>query len=980
MIKAPWRVFSALALLTAIACGDDDNGTEPEGSISVSASPTTLTVQQGASGTVNVTLTRGGGFAAPVTVTVEGLPAGVTASVNPTSLTGTTTSAVVTVNVASTVPAGNYPVTVRGSATGIGAATAQYTLTVTAAPTANYTLSATAASAAQGGSGTSTISIARTNFTGAVALTLENPPAGITGTFNPASATGDNSVLTINVAGTVAPGTQNLTVKGTAAGQADKTTTVALTVTAAQAANYTLTAAPATLTINAGGNSQTTVTIARTNFTGTVNLALDAPPAGITATFDPAAATGNTSTATINVAGTVAPGNHTLTIKGTATGIADKTTTVALTVGAAAGFTIAANPTTLTIAPGANSTSTVTIVRTNFTTDVALSLLNPPAGITGTFTPALLTGTTTLTSSLQVNVAGTVQPGSYPITVRGVGGAITQTATITVTVPAAGSNVTFAMQPTTLTIQQGSSGQATLNVTRTNFSDNIVPSVTGNPAGMTVTFNPNPISGNSATVTVNVGAGVAAGSSTLTISGGVAPGNPSTTLAVTVTPQSSGGAIVYEFCTNDAPPLKFWRQSGGTWAEVAPTTGTGVTRFSFDISGATGGIAWVRSVASASVRNSMRTTKSLTTIQQFGRGREKLTQVRARLTNQRGAVTNQTGALTNPHFETFVMFALTTEITTLRETCTTPTLPTPVNKAFTVTGMAASEQGFLTYGTDGESLSSATANYTLSTAPGTYDWLAAFGPAPVLPSFASVWTHYRLGRGEPTSNTTPVAINRTGATAFTTVPFTVTGGAGGSFNAIFQTLISPSGAIFALPVGDPFSMATSGNLVFLAPGDRLATDMNGVTMTNVEVGADFIGARAQIQWFGQNPPASANFTLPATVPTFTVTAVNGAPVPTWTVAGQIPAGFQTNDSEIEVSYTGAGESTLYTIIATRGWLTANNMSTSYSLTGPTLPGYLATWAPAAPLFDAQVALFSNFRTAPTAGVVSAFSFRLVESP
>jgi hypothetical protein len=33
--------------------------------------------------------------------------------------------------------------------------------------------------------------VARTNFAGGVALTLDAPPAGITGTFNPQPATGD---------------------------------------------------------------------------------------------------------------------------------------------------------------------------------------------------------------------------------------------------------------------------------------------------------------------------------------------------------------------------------------------------------------------------------------------------------------------------------------------------------------------------------------------------------------------------------------------------------------------------------------------------------------------------------------------------------------------------------------------------------------------------------------------------------------------
>jgi len=137
---SPRRVFSALALFTAIGCGGGDES-GPTGSIQLTASPSALTLQQGGTGTVTVTLVRGGGFADPVNVTVTGLPSGVTLSVTPAQLTGTTTQAVVTVNVASTVPAGTYTATVTGTATGIGSTTVTYSLTVTATPT--YALTAT---------------------------------------------------------------------------------------------------------------------------------------------------------------------------------------------------------------------------------------------------------------------------------------------------------------------------------------------------------------------------------------------------------------------------------------------------------------------------------------------------------------------------------------------------------------------------------------------------------------------------------------------------------------------------------------------------------------------------------------------------------------------------------------------------------------------------------------------------------------------
>lgn len=52
----------------------------PAGTVTLSLSPTTRAIERGASGTVAVTVTRGGGFAGAVTVSLSGLPADVTAN------------------------------------------------------------------------------------------------------------------------------------------------------------------------------------------------------------------------------------------------------------------------------------------------------------------------------------------------------------------------------------------------------------------------------------------------------------------------------------------------------------------------------------------------------------------------------------------------------------------------------------------------------------------------------------------------------------------------------------------------------------------------------------------------------------------------------------------------------------------------------------------------------------------------------------
>src|SRR5438046_6392227 len=85
-------------------------------------------------------------------------------------------------------------------------------------PAADYTLSLAPAALTivQGATGSSTVTITRTNFAGAVTLSLGGAPTGVTGAFNPAAPTGTSSALTVSVGAAVVPGVYNLTVDGTA--------------------------------------------------------------------------------------------------------------------------------------------------------------------------------------------------------------------------------------------------------------------------------------------------------------------------------------------------------------------------------------------------------------------------------------------------------------------------------------------------------------------------------------------------------------------------------------------------------------------------------------------------------------------------------------------------------------------------------------------------------------------------------------------
>jgi pseudomonalisin len=97
----------------------------------ISASPTSVSVVQGASGTSTITTSVSGGFNSAISLTASGAPAGTTVSFNPSSIAAPGSgSSTMTISVGATTAAGSYTITVTGSG-GSKTHTASVTLTVT---------------------------------------------------------------------------------------------------------------------------------------------------------------------------------------------------------------------------------------------------------------------------------------------------------------------------------------------------------------------------------------------------------------------------------------------------------------------------------------------------------------------------------------------------------------------------------------------------------------------------------------------------------------------------------------------------------------------------------------------------------------------------------------------------------------------------------------------------------------------------------
>jgi hypothetical protein len=82
----------------------------------MSASPSSLRVVRGNSGSSVITVSGSNGFADAVNLSASGLPSGATASFNPASISGGSGSSTLTIATSTTTPIGTYAITVTGTA------------------------------------------------------------------------------------------------------------------------------------------------------------------------------------------------------------------------------------------------------------------------------------------------------------------------------------------------------------------------------------------------------------------------------------------------------------------------------------------------------------------------------------------------------------------------------------------------------------------------------------------------------------------------------------------------------------------------------------------------------------------------------------------------------------------------------------------------------------------------------------------------
>ncbi len=298
---------------------------------------------------------------------------------------------------------------------------------------------------------------------------------------------------------------------------------------------FTVSAMPAALTVAAGSSVTAVISVSSSS---NVTLAASGLPAGVTATFTPAAASSMTpSLLTLTTSATALPRTATVTVTGSGAGTSS-TTSVSVTVIAPSAFTLSATPASLAVPAGSSVTTVIGIAATGgFKGNVALSATGLPAGVTASFLPASIApgGSSILT----LTAAALAGSNTALVTISGASGQMIHTAAISVTVVAAAPAVRLSVWPASLTLAAGSWATSSVAV---SGSGRVTLSVTGLPPGVTAVLSPASVAaGGTATLTITASRSVASCTTWLaiTVAGSASASKTGLTLNLVAAPTAT---------------------------------------------------------------------------------------------------------------------------------------------------------------------------------------------------------------------------------------------------------------------------------------------------------------------------------------------------------------------------------------------------------------------------------------------------------
>jgi len=495
------------------------------------------------------------GFTGNVSVSVSGLPSGVTASFSQNPVAS---QSQFTLTVANTTALGQYPLTIVGTSGG-QSSTTSITLVI-AAP--SFTISPNRNNVFLGQGTTSNIDIdvnSTTGFNGSISFSISGLPSGVTAAFTPSAYA---YTLTLTLSSSVSPGQYALTITGTS-GTLTATTTLYIGV---YVPTFTLSVPGIGFEVGQGSSATGTVTVNPQNgFTSAVNLTVSGLPNGATASFSPNPTTGS-STMTVTASPMTPVGSYILTYTGTS---GNQTVTQEGTLSVQAPFFVIGGGGAGKVLQG-SSTSIPLQVQPylGFSGSVSFSIAGLPAGVTASFSP----NPTTTSSTMTITADSSAVVGVYNLTITGTSGSAVTTTPLQLSVLAP----TFSVSSTSagITLHQGGTATAILYATSpAPLPSGVTLVASALPSGVTASFSPNPTNASS-TMTLSASSAAPLGTSPVTVTGTCCGLTASTTVPVTVVGPQSVTSTSLSLTASGAPITSV---NLGTTVTATATVSTGST-------------------------------------------------------------------------------------------------------------------------------------------------------------------------------------------------------------------------------------------------------------------------------------------------------------------------------------------------------------------------------------------------------------------
>ena len=412
----------------------------PVPTFTLNANPT-LAASAGDSPILPITLTPQNGFSSTISMSLRGLPTGITATFSSPTVSSNVTTNNLNFTIAKNAASGSYPLTIMATGGGI-TETAVVTLVVSVHASCTLAANPGSLKLTSGQSAAVQVICGAVQGTFAAPLTyiVSGEPVGVTAAFNSASvAAGAAATLNINSALTAVPGTYTLVVVANGSGFAQS---IALPVTLTAPNTFTLTAPSTSLTNKPGTSGQISFSIAHVGaFNSAISLALAGLPAGVTATLSRTTMTApgdGTNAITFNVSSTAKAGTYPLTLTASGGGVT-RTVALSLTVAAFADFSFAVSTSALTLQQG-GAAENVIVSTGNFTggfnSTITITYSNLAPGMNWRWVGGNAANNL-VNNTVAFYVPAYTPTGVHPITVTATGAGITHTATINITVVAA---------------------------------------------------------------------------------------------------------------------------------------------------------------------------------------------------------------------------------------------------------------------------------------------------------------------------------------------------------------------------------------------------------------------------------------------------------------------------------------------------------------------------------------------------------------